>query len=179
MASLRIRELDLGDTEDLLQHEQGMYQAFSPFPQRIFDNLWVFDHAQKRVRTIVPYSGQRVVAAEVDGQLIGGAMLNLDMESQLQIEKIGFSVPKVQGKTAEGLALFANQLIIDGELVMVEIMRFADSLLESLGIKTFWASCDESLVPGYLNFGFRNIDTLWFNGQDEFLLERKVGSRIA
>lgn len=175
MASLTIREMERDDPDQLIQFEQAMYEAFSNYRESIFDNLWVFDHASKRLRTLVPYVGQRIVVAEVKGKLIGAVQINLDMETELQIEKIGFVVPKQQGKTGEILSLFANQQMVGLNMVMWDLVTFADKMLRSQGVKIIWGSCDESLVVPYQTLGFRNIDTTYFNGADEFLLQREVG----
>jgi hypothetical protein len=175
MAALTVRELDLDNPSDLFKFEQAMYEAFSHYRESIFDNLWVFDHENKRVRTLVPYAGQEIIVAEVKGKVIGAVQLNLDMNAELQIEKIGFVVPKNQGKTAEVLSLFANQMMLGLNLVMLDLVTFADKRLNTWGIKRIWGSCDESLVVPYQTLGFRNVDTTYFNGADEFLLQRDIG----
>lgn len=172
VATLIIRELVLSDDEDIVCYERAMYRAFRSYPEAVFTNLWVFDHANARTRTLLPYDGQRIVAADVDGKLVGAVALNLNMESVLQVERYGFSVPKEQGRTAEGLALFSNRLLVGREVVLVRLVEAADRLLRNLAITTLWGSCDRRHLLGYLQVGFRNIGKVHFNGEDEFLLQR-------
>lgn len=174
MAALTIRELDLGNSRDIEQFEQAMYRAFKSYRLEIFDNLWVFDHAAELARTLIPYAAQRILVADVDGAVIGGVAINLDMNAPLQVERCGFSVPKLQDKTAEGLALFTNQLMVGRNVVLVRLAEAADVLLKSLSIATLWGSCDKKHLLGYLQLGFRNIAKVRFNGQDEFLLQRTL-----
>lgn len=176
MALLTIRELDFDKGRDIEQLERAMYRAFKSYRLEIFNGIWVFDHATEQARTIIPYAAQRILVADVDGAVIGGVALNLDMSEELVIEKCGFSVPKVQDKTAEGLALFTNQLMVGRQFVLVRLVEAADVLLRSLMITTLWGSCDKRHLLGYLQIGFRNIAKVHFNGQDEFLLQRTLSA---
>lgn len=102
MSDLRITELNLNHPEPMARYEKALYQAFRKHPPGTFDTLWVFDPEQQRARTLVPYAGQRIVAAEVAGELIGAVALNLDMGVTLQVERYGFSVPRCRGKRPRG-----------------------------------------------------------------------------
>lgn len=175
MSSLVIRELDFDNLKDLIKFEQAMYQAFSTYPESAYDNIWVFDHASKRVKTIVPYAGQRIIVAELKGEVVGALQINVAMEGELQLEKFGFSVSRALDNAVEVLSLFANEQMVGLKVVMVELVIYAEKILRPLNIKTIWATCNESLVVPYKTLGFRDIDTGWINGQDKFLIQREVG----
>jgi hypothetical protein len=175
MATLKVRELDINNPEDLVPFEQAMYQAFSIYPDRAYENIWVFDHESKRVKTIVPYDGQRIIVAEANGEVVGALQINIAMEGELQLEKFGFSVSRSLNNAVEVLSLFANQQMVGLKLVMVELVLFAEKILRPLKIKTIWATCNESLVVPYKTLGFRDIDAGWINGQDKYLIQREVG----
>lgn len=174
MSALNINELDLSQPQQLVAYEQALYRAFCKHPPGTFDSLWVFDHGQQRARTLVPYAGQRIVAAEVAGELIGAVALNLDMGVTLQVERYGFSVPKVQGQTAEGLVLFSSRMMVGRRFVLPALIEALQPILRASGITLLWASCDKKHLLGYLQLGFRSVDKVLFNQQDEFLLQRSI-----
>lgn len=174
MAQLIIRELNRDRSDELEIYERALYHAFKSYHQEVFDNLWTFDHAAERASPLIPYAGQRIMIAEADGALIGAAAINLDMATQLQIEKCGFTVNKIPGKTAEGLALFSSRLVVGREIVVARLLDATVAMLRSASISTFWGSCDKKRLLGYLQLGFRNIAKVHFNGQDEFLLQRTL-----
>lgn len=176
VASLIIKELDLSNKDDVARYEKALYRAFRSYRPENFENIWVFDHAAGHAKTLLPYEGQRIVVADVGGEFVGAVALNLDMENWLQVERYGFTVPKLAGKTAEGLALFSNRLLVGRELVLVRLVEAADVLLRSLSISTLWGSCDRRHLLGYLQVGFRNVGKVHFNGRDEFLLQRNFSA---
>lgn len=177
MASkLSTRELDIKTNEtDIETYERALYEAFQNQKQ-VFTNIWSFDDTHQRARTLVPYQGQRIVVAEADGELVGAVALNLDMRTELQVEKYGFSVTKVQGTTAEGLAFFNKKMMVGRELVLVRLIQSIDALLRSESISTVWASCDKKHLLGYLQLGFRNVGKVQCNGQVEHLLHRTLSA---
>jgi len=174
MPALSITELDLSQAEQLALYEQALYRAFCKHPPGTFDALWAFDPAQQRARILVPYAGQRIVVAQAAGELIGAVALNLDMGVTLQVERYGFSVPKVQGQTAEGLVLFSSRMMVGRRFVLVALVGAVEPILRAAGITLLWASCDKKHLLGYLQLGFRSVDKVLFNRQDEFLLQRSI-----
>lgn len=173
-SDLCISELDLSAPERLAVYEKALYQAFRKHPPGTFDTLWAFDPEQLRARILVPYAGQRIVVAEVAGELIGAVALNFDMGVTLQLERYGFSVPKEQGQTAEGLVLFSSRIMVGRRFVLPALIEATEPLLRASGIRLLWASCDKKHLLGYLQLGFRSIDKVQFNQQPEFLLQRSI-----
>lgn len=177
MSALIVKELDvLTNNEHVEKFEHALYNSFKSSPEGIFNNIWTFDHASQRARTLVPYGGQKIIAAELNGVIIGAAAMNLDMGTELQLEKYGFSVSKQQGQTAEGLALFSTRAMVGREVVLGRLVQAADVMLRSLGISILMGSCEKQHLLGYMKLGFRNIGKVRCNGQDEFLLQRTLSS---
>lgn len=176
MASLNIRDVDIHNEKDMIQLEQAMYQAFKKYPAEMFEGIWAFDHEQQRIRTLVPYTGQKIVAAVVNDQIVGASLMNLNMECETQLEKIGFDFPKQQGKTAEGLALFSNKIFVGRKVVLIDLMQHTNKTLREMDIQNCFISCDKKHVYAYQQAGFSIIDKVSFNGQDEFLLRHTLNS---
>jgi len=174
MSELRITELNLSDPERLVAYEKALYQAFRKHPPGTFDTLWAFDPDHERARILVPYAGQRIVVAQLGAELIGAVALNLDMGVTLQVERYGFSVPKLQGQTAEGLVLFSSRIMVGRRFVLPALVEAVLPILRAEGITLLWASCDKKHLLGYLQLGFRSVDKVLFNQQDEFLLQRSI-----
>lgn len=172
MEILKISELNLLDRNAVMAYEKSLYQAFKSRHPDVFKNLWIFDHAQQRARTLVPYEGQRILIAEADQTFIGAVALNLDMNTQLQLEKYGFSIPKHQGKSAEALLMFSQKIMVGRHLVLSRLAEACHHLLQSLAISVLWGSCEKRHLLGYRQLGFRTLTKVRFNGQDEFLLQR-------
>lgn len=174
MSELRITELNLSDPERLAAYEKALYQAFRKHPPGTFDTLWALDPEHERARILVPYAGQRIVVAQLGAELIGAVALNLDMGVTLQVERYGFSVPKLQGQTAEGLVLFSSRMLVGRRFVLPALVEAVLPILRAKGITLLWASCDKKHLLGYLQLGFRSVDKVLFNQQDEFLLQRSL-----
>jgi hypothetical protein len=134
----------------------------------------VIDHANKRIKTIVPYAVQRIVVAEENGEVIGALQINVAMEGELQLEKYGFSISREQNNAVEILTLFANKQMVGLKFVMVELVLYAEKILRPLNIKNIWATCDETRVIPYKTLGFHDVDVGWVNGQNKFLIQREV-----
>lgn len=170
MATLNIRYVDINNQDDILQLEQAMYQAFNKYPVELFKGIWEFNHELKRTRTLVPYTGQKILAAVLNDRIIGASLMNLDMAVETQLEKIGFTFQKEQGKTAEGLAIFSNKIFVGRKLVLMDLMEQTNKALQALDIQTCFISCDKKHLYAYQQVGFSMMDKVSFNGQDEFLL---------
>lgn len=179
MATLNIRYVDINNSEDILQLERAMYQAFNKYPVDSFDGIWEFDHDLKRTRTLVPYTGQKILAAVLNNQIIGASLMNLDMAVETQLEKIGFTFNKEQGKTAEGLALFSNKTFVGRKLVLLDLMEQTNKVLQALDIHSCFISCDKKHLYAYQQVGFSMMDKVSFNGQDEFLLRHTFNHAAA
>lgn len=170
MANFNIRYVDINNKEDITQLEQAMYKAFQKYPEDMFNGIWDFDHDLKRTRTLVPYDGQKILAAVLNDQIIGASLMNFDMVSETQLEKIGFRFPKEQGKTAEGLAVFSNKIFVGRKVILLDLMERTNKALRELNIHNCFISCDKKHLYAYQQVGFSLMDKIIFNGQDEYLL---------
>ncbi len=94
-SDLCISELDLSAPERLAVYEKALYQAFRKHPPGTFDTLWAFDPEPQRARILVPYAGQRIVVAEVAGELIG-AVASLP----LQLAQAPHAPPQLIGQAS-------------------------------------------------------------------------------
>lgn len=170
MGKLKINELDFSDDRKTKCYENLLYQSFKDYPESFFEGIWFFNHDEFTAKMRIPYSSQKILLAEAENEIVGAVVINTNMQLQLQLEMVGFNIEKIDGKTAEVLAIFSKKIMVGRDVVLARLGESCVNILKKIGIKTCWATCTEKHLRGYISIGFLNKGKINFHGDDEYLI---------
>ncbi len=123
------------------------------------------DHVTKRIATKISYQNQIIVAADWHSELVAAVAINMDMQNELQLERLGFRVGREPGIAVEALALFANKIMAGREILMARVARDCSAILRKQGIKVLWATCEKKHLRAYVGAGFLMCEEAMFRGR--------------
>lgn len=156
--------INLAETnQEFIDFEKGTYNAFS---ERNPDN-WLCHHYHLidncRYQSKISYNNQRVYIAVEDSKIIAGASLNYNTNIKLQLEEIGFTVPKeiISEKFCEGLLFFTlRNTEISPFKTGIELRNYMMNDIKKMNIKTILGTCSEDKRFFYTKFGYMVIDEI-------------------
>ncbi|MCA9605009.1 MAG: hypothetical protein KC619_05420 [Myxococcales bacterium] len=166
--------LDLGDPDAVADYERALYAAFRDSDIGTLDRIWQFDHDAKRLRPRVPYAGQQVFVSRVDGEIVAGIPMHLDMSGPLQLETMGFEIDKGEPGVCEGLGVFSLCFLYEGRVIALELRDHVFEALRAQAIRKAYGTCSQKRLRPYQLLGFRVIDERDFDGERKYLLLRDV-----
>jgi len=174
--NLAIANLDLSDQLEIEKYEHALYSAVGRERRGGWNNICNIDRQLKRVRMNIPYENQRIFVVKSQSNILAACAINVVTSGELQCEKIGFKINRTQPGICEALVFFSHL----GPMASTGIMRdFFDSLtrgIKETKAQLLYATAEERLVRGYKVMGFKEIDSLIFDGQKEVLLLRDVNA---
>lgn len=164
------------DESVVAKYENALYRAFSNSYIKTLDRIWNIDHKNKRIKTVVPYDFQQIIALKIDGseKYLAGMSINYDL-NHMQLEQMGFKIDKSRSSTCEVLYMFSLADYIGGvsplQILSAQLMKE----INARGIKYLYGTCSLRRLNAYTLLGFRNIDRQIFEGEEKFLLEMIMG----
>lgn len=162
--------LDTSNQEKVLEYENALYRAFVNTEIKTLDQIWIFDHEKKRLRTIIPYDSQKIFVARNGDKLTSGIAININVNEMFQLEIQGFTIPKSKG-VAEGLGIFNFPELTEYKPVALILKKYAFKIVRDLGICTVYSTCSQKKLRGYLFMGWKLLDEKTFRGEKKYLLE--------
>ncbi len=168
--------LDINDINSLGDYESSMYRAFSGTEIQTLDRIWNIDHKKRKIKTKIPYESQKIYVARLEGKIVSGVAINVNMNDTLQLEMMGFTIDK-DDKTAEGLGVFNLSVLTSFNPVVILLKNHAFEVVTKLGIEKMYGTCSEKKLRGYRILGWEPIDDRLFLGEKKYLLRIPLGSK--
>lgn len=162
--------LDTSNNDKIIEYEKALYRAFVNTEIKTLDQIWIFNHDEKRLRTIIPYESQKICIARNENNLTSGIAINLNIEEPFQLEMQGFKVVKTKG-VAEGLGIFNFPELTGYRPVALILKNYAFKVARDLGIHTMYGTCSQKKLRGYLFMGWKLLEEKIFKEEKKFLLE--------
>lgn len=162
--------LDTSILKNIEEYESALYEAFKNTEIETLDQIWVFDHKKKKLRTKIPYKSQKIFIARNENRIVSGVAININIEELFQLEMMTFEVPKEVG-VAEGLGVFNMPSMSAYMPVAILLKDYAFKIIEDMGIKVIYGTCSEKKLRGYKLLGWEPIDEKVFNGEKKYLLK--------
>ena len=164
----------LSTESDFIEYEECLYSAFIKKDPKgwLSTNYKIIDG--NRFRSDIPYEDQKIFGAYKNGLLIAAISGNLNMNSKLELEKMGFNINKNEN-VCEGLNLFINEnLGIETFDIIKNFMNFIFTKAKELSIKKIYLTCSNKLMRMYSLYGFRKEYSLIINDKEEYLMVKDI-----
>ncbi len=174
MPDITFSELDIHNKNDIKEYERALFRAFQGTEILTLKEIWDFDNRHKRLKTKVPYQSQVIYIARLHGGIVAGTPFNFNMNEQLQLEMVGFSIDKNQKDICEGLGVFCLQVFHDATSIGLMLKDYAMEHLKERNIRTAYGTCSQRKLKGYQQLKFEVIDERMFMGEKKYLLKREV-----
>jgi hypothetical protein len=150
-------ELDLQNQAHIADFERALFTVFAPLTHNLLiRKLWLWDEANCRLKTRVPYAEQTIfVSRDADGNIETALALGVSLETA-QSAAYGFAIEKDE-KNCEALAFFGL-----GERQMRHTQRFWKACRETLlqrGVENIYGTCAPRVMPVYKWVGAQVLDT--------------------
>ena len=97
------RTLDSSNPTDIIAFEKAQYRAFQQSEIGSLEEIWDFDHHNKRVKSPFLYSNLLITIAEHDTQLIAAMVIHTSPQAQLQLHHFGFTIDTANPTIAEAI----------------------------------------------------------------------------
>jgi hypothetical protein len=177
MATIEYRDLNILDPEAIIAYERALFRAFTATDTVILERIWDFDRPQKRARTRIPYSSQRIFTACLEGRIIGGAAMNLNMQAPLQLEAMGFSIDKSASGVCEGIALFNLQIFSGATMVAAALRDYSLGRIQAENIRALYGTCSQRRMRGYSMLGWKPVAEKAFERGTVYLILLELPQR--
>lgn len=157
MTDRRLEVLDAACPAALAEFERAFYSAFVKVSgNRLVRQLWIWDEAERRIATRVPYDDQIIYVFRDDRGAIATAMaVNMTLR-EFQAEAYGFPCPAERRGCCELLTLF-----VVGSHDLENAYRFRAATFGDLhrrGFDTAYATTATRVLRFYLRLGARQLD---------------------
>ena len=170
MSHLELSILNIQSETDVVQYERALCRAFSSTDIVTLDEIWDFDITGERLKPRIPYPSQEIYIAKLRGAIIAGVAINFNLEEQLQLEMIGFSIDKTEKHICEGIGIFNLQIFGGMNVIALQLKDFSYNKLREKNIEKIFGTCSEKRLRGYQILDFEVIDELFFKGEKKYLL---------
>jgi hypothetical protein len=164
-------ENSIKDEGALTEFEKLLYKSFSENSPNgwLIKNYKTIDNS--RLLPTVPYEDVFIFVAKKDGQIVAGISGTLNMNNELQLEKMGFDVDKHTNPFCEGLNFYISDDLGEGFLKVLG--GFLDRIVTELKLRNIdciYSTCSKKLRNMYMMFDFEILDSRDLDGDEEFLI---------
>lgn len=155
----------------LEEYEKKLYDAFR-------DDLYfqkqytVIENNRMRIK-LIPFEDLYILGAVKEGRLAAAITGHMNMENRLQLEDLGFTINKHEGKISEGLTFYISEDLGEGMLaVLGSFLETVIAELKKREITAIYSTCSGKMLNMYGMFDFEAIDSRVIeDGEEEFLVK--------
>ncbi len=162
-----LQRLDANDPATIEHYERLIYRSFSVVEkQALLRRLWSWDDADKRIRTRIPYSDQRLYYMAGERGVTTGLSVNVALHRQ-QCATFGFQIPSDAPQPVEFLAMFS--LPAQDLRAWCELTAAVWQDLAKDGYRSGWATTAPKPLPFYRRMGATLRDSAVIDGEERLL----------
>lgn len=176
---MRYAILDTQDRDQVIASERAFYATFHPIAGDLIRRLWHWDHAEKRLRTAIPY-GDQIVYLVINDQdvVVGGLAVNVAMNA-VQSAEYGFRIPGETSATdCELLAFFMVDPHHNGLRFHRQFFReHCCRDLVQRGYRMTYGTTAPKPLPVYLRIGARILEEKSFGPELRYFFEIPLEAR--
>jgi hypothetical protein len=167
--SLKFSILDITNEKEIIDYEQGLYEAFVlNIPDKwIMNKYKIIDN--KRLQSYIPYSEQEIYTGKINDKIICAAAINFNQQIT-QAEDIGFTIIKDK-KIADGINMYISNKV-PGTYIL-KLLPFFDyvlNILKSKNIGHWYGTCSRQMLTLYKMLDFEVLDKRIVDNEEEFLI---------
>lgn len=159
---------------DIIEYEKALYRNFKTnYPE--YAEEFFSEIGGDRLQPLVPYEDQLIYGVYKDGDLICAGSYCINLQKELEIEKMGFKIEKAEN-VCEGLHFYSEatqKAEFNLEIYRTMALKSFKELLNR-GINTIYSSCDRKRLIMYKFIGFEVIDEIEYTGETEYLIKRVI-----
>lgn len=175
--NISIDYLDVHNNNEIILYEKALYKAFSRTYVKSLSKIWIINHQQKTIKTIVEYDEQEICIAKRNENILAAMAINYNM-SNSQLSLMNFNIDFQMCRCCEVLHVFSLLDYQGGNSILENLSIKTFESLRNKNIETVYGTCSDRRINAYEIMGFKKINDLLFFGEKKYLLEYDVTQNL-
>lgn len=149
-----------------------LYTSFAQEKDSWLMKNYEIDHDLKTARPGVLHYRLQSYILKFQDRVLSGITFNFNNDDLLQIEKMGFSIPKSnKTRSCEIIHFFSIEIPMRNAFFIGRSgIKLERSVLKSKNLEFIYATCASHILTTYIRFGWRKVDEIKMEGSKRLYL---------